>query len=354
MTPGIYEPVDPATVSVAYLKRRTGRTALYRILAMTAGIATLTAAGPAACPGTAQAASSAQYQAAYATAIASDGGASIALPDGTDLWTTGDVTAVDGTCVTGAWGYPHGAFMETPSGSATFTVLPGNYGSDYWGCDNPTPGRQFQQVPDWVNSDGSQDFFWAAFPIVDGGTLNVIGERVHATGPGPLDFSIVGSYDARFSISGDAVAYEGTCPVPAASGDVWSGEASDGSGGWWMTSQQGEVAHVPGGGLATSSAWKVTAGAAPSSAGSWPVRVSGHYDLFAAQFGTTTVQRWTASTPAGPWSGPVSAGTLPQPQTDGGIVAHPELGAPPGEVKISWDDGTSAGYDAQFGYAGTA
>jgi hypothetical protein len=42
--------------------------------------------------------------------------------------------------------------------------------------------------------------------------------------------------------------------------------------------------------------------------------------------------------------------TLPQPQTDGGIIAHQDLPAPSGEILISWDVNSPTTYDPEFAY----
>lgn len=289
---------------------------------------------------TATARTPAQLQAGFSAAIATDVAASTRLPNGNSLWLGGDVTRVGSTSVQGYYGYPHGAFLETAPGSASFTVLPGKYGTDYWN-GTPDPAHYYQQVPNW--SDGT--YFWMQVPLVDDGTLYVIGERVS----GVVPFTILGTWAARFSAA--TLAYEGISQVPSASADAWSGGTGDGAGGWWLTSQHGELAHVPDDGLGSYAAWTAYPGAVPSSGGSWLARAGAHWDLLAQQPGSTVIQRWTAVTPAGPWSGPVTAGTTPQPDGDGGIAVHPELGAPPGEAVISWLVNNPGYYGPEFGYA---
>lgn len=61
----------------------------------------------------------------------------------------------------------------------------------------------------------------------------------------------------------------------------------------------------------------------------------------------------TGAAPArGPWSAPVTVGSTPQPDTDGGIAAHPELGAPPGQVMVSWLVNIPGYYDPKFADVG--
>jgi hypothetical protein len=240
-------------------------------------------------------------------------------------------------------GYPHGAFMlmtTLPSGAASFRVLYGKYGP------LQANGHHYQQVPNW----GNGDYFWGAVPLADHGTLNVIGVRVHPAGSCGLCFTLPGSYDARFNAS--TLAYEGISAVPGLAGDSWSGGTGDGTGGWWLTSQHGELAHVAAGNLGSYASWRVTRGEPWSSCGSWPVRAGSHWDLFAEQFGGTSVQRWSAATPAG-WSGAPSAvpGITTIPDADGGIAVHPEFPAPAGRVVISWLVNNAAYYGPEFGYA---
>lgn len=283
--------------------------------------------------------SAASLDAGFAAAIQSDVASSTYDPyTGKELWVTGDVTRVDGTPVTGYYGYPHGAFVISSPGSSSFTALPGAYGTDYWdGSANPS--HYYQQVPNWA--DGT--YFWAAFPVISGDTLNVIGERIRGVSP----FTVLGSYDARFNAA--TLAYEGIIAVPGTSGDAWSGIAKV-SGGWWLTSQRGDVAFVPSGDIGAPAGWVLHPGGVPVTAGSWPVKENGHYQLFCAAYGGTDAEEYTSSSMTGPWTGPSGILTLPQPQTDGGIIAHRDLPAPPGEILISWDVDNSATYDPEFAY----
>lgn len=276
----------------------------------------------------------------YAAAIQSDGAASTYDPYiGREVWATGDVTAVDGTSTVGYYGYPHGAFVTEVPGSTSFTVLNGKYGPDYWGGNFPNPAHYYQQVPNW--SDGT--YFWMILPVVEGTKLHVIGVRIQGVDP----FSVVGSYDAVFNAA--TLAYQGIYPVPAASGDAWSGIAR-GSTGWWLTSQHGNAAYVPSGKLATGSAWQLSLGAVPASAGSWPVRTASGWHLFSAQVYGTQLQVQSSASMTGPWSAPVIEYTLSQPQADGGIIAHPDLPAPVGDILVNYDVNDSTTYDPEFAY----
>lgn len=257
---------------------------------------------------------------------------------GKELWVTGDVTHVDGTSVVGYYGYPHGAFVTSSPGSASFTVLPGAYGTDYWD-GSPNPAHYYQQVPNW--SDGT--YFWASFPVISGNTLNVIGERVQ----GVSTFNVLGAYDAQFNAT--TLAYEGIIAVPGTSGDAWSGIAQV-SGGWWLTSQQGDVAFVPSDDIGVPAEWVLYPGSVPVTAGSWPVEENGQYQLFCAVYGGADAEEYASSSMTGSWAGPSDILMLPQPQTDGGIIVHQDLPAPSGEILISWDVNSSTTYDPEFAY----
>lgn len=278
--------------------------------------------------------------AGYSAAIHADVAASTYDPYlGKELWVAGDVTAVDGTSTVGYYGYPHQAFLTEVPGSTTFTVLPGSYGTDYWN-GLPDSSHYYQQVPNWP--DGT--YFWVAFPIIEGSTLHVIGERIQGVTP----FTVLGTYDATFNAQ--TLSYEDITAIPSAPSDVWSGYARC-SNGYWLTSQQGNAAFVPFGGIDSPTAWSLHFGTVPQTSGSWPVaRPLGGWHLFAAWYMQTPILRCSASQLTGPWSVPSTVGQMTVPENDGGILAHPDLPAPSGEILINWNENDSTSYDPQFAY----
>lgn len=294
-------------------------------------------------PASAQTApSAASLTSGYAAAITSDVAASVYDPSlHKEIWVTGDVTSVTGTSTVGYYGYPHGAILEEKPGSAVFAVQTFNaeqYGSDYWG-GTPDTSHYYQFVPNWT--DGT--YFWAAFAIDTGAVLHVIGERISGVDP----FTVVGTYDAQINAS--TLAFESVTAVPSQSGDNWSGYAPA-SGGDWLTSQQGEAAFVPAGDLDTSADWMLYPGAVPAGDGSWPVADGSAWNLFTAVYGGAYAEEYTSMAMTGPWTGPSDVLALSVPQTDGGILAHPDLPAPAGDILISYDVNNSMTYDPQFAY----
>ena len=296
-------------------------------------------AGPASAQGVPSAAS---LTSGYAAAIASDVAASVYDPSlHKEIWVTGDVTQVGSTSTVGYFGYPHNALVEETPGSSAFTTETFNteqYGTDYW-AGVPDTSHFYQFVPTWT--DGT--YFWPALVIDEGATLHVIGERIQGVDP----FTVVGTYDAQLNAS--TLAFESVTAVPSQSGDNWSGYAPA-SGGYWLTSQQGEVAWVPTGDLDVSADWVLYPGAAPSAGGSWPVANGSTWNLFTAVYGGAYAEEYTSTAMTGPWAGPSNILALIVPQTDGGIVAHPDLPAPAGKVLISYDVNNSTTYDPQFAY----
>jgi hypothetical protein len=79
----------------------------------------------------------AALDAGIAQAIGADVAPSVVLPSGSyagdALWVFGDTTKVNGVSTTGQFGYPHDAFAVQQPGTATWTVLPGHYGTTYGG-----------------------------------------------------------------------------------------------------------------------------------------------------------------------------------------------------------------------------
>jgi hypothetical protein len=209
----------------------------------------------------------AQYTANFAGVINTDVASSVRLPDGAELYLGGDVTAVNGASTVGYYGYPHDAFItESARGSASFTVVPGHYGTDYVN-GVATPGAQWQQVPNFANGD----YMWFSGALVDSGTLYVYGEEVQGLG------TVQGEAMAHFSAS--TLAYEGTTVWTSGAGDAsgWSASVAVRGGHYLVgmnsptcvdaTDCTGDVAFVPSGQELKPAAWAITSSVFPSSAG---------------------------------------------------------------------------------------
>lgn len=277
----------------------------------------------------------------YSAAIHADVASSVYDPKlGKEIWVTGDVTQVQGTSTVGAFGYPHSAILEEAPGSTSFVPQTFNsekFGTDYWGGNVVSASHYYQFAPNF--SDGT--YFWAAFPIYENGVVHVIGERIQ----GVVPFTVLGTYDVQ--LDAGTLMYKGENSVPSTSGDVWSGWVPV-AGGYWFTSQHGNAAFIPVGQIDTL--WAVKMNAVPATDGSWPVQAGSEFHLFATWYQQTPIVEYTAPTVTGPWSSPATIGQMSVPENDGGVLAHPDLPAPSGQILINWNENDSSKYDPQFLY----
>lgn len=309
------------------------------MLGLTATLSTASASGALA----ATPPSAAALTAGYANAIQADAAASVYDPViGREVWVTGDVTQVQGVNVQGGFGYPHGALLTEVPGQTTFTPLTFNtekYDTDYWGYNSPNPAHYYQPWPNF--SDGT--YFWGTFIMYENGVIHVIGDHIQGVNP----FTILGDEDV--TLNAKTLMYQGVHQIPSTEGDTWSGYAKV-TGGYWFTSQHGNAAFVPVGGIDTQ--WAIKIGAVPATSGSWPVQVGTGWDLFAAQAFVKPINEYHATTITGPWSGPTQIGTMTYDEVDGGIWVHTDLPAPAGQYLMNWDENQSATvYDPEFFYA---
>jgi hypothetical protein len=290
------------------------------------------------------------WDTALAKVIHADVTQSVTLPSGDVLWVFGDTTQVNGTSTVSAYGYPHDAFAVQQAGTLNFRAVPGSYGYGW------------QQVPNW--SDGT--YFWMSTPVVDNGTLYVLGERIRGVSP----FTVVGSYVAVFNASTLAFQRIVAVPTGASGSTMWGGIARV-STGWWVTGTHGvpctyatncsvgDMAFVPSGSLATASNWTVYNNVVPATTnvgtGLALIRNGTRWDIFTKRgdaYGGTEIERLTATsvtgtwTVTGTWSAPSPAGTITY-----GVAVHPEQATASGQALVSYDvNGDEASYHPLFEY----
>jgi len=292
----------------------------------------------------------AQWDAKLAAVIHSDNTQSVVLPSGKTLWVFGDTTQANGTSVVTSKGFPHDSFVLQDAGAMNFHAVPGSYGYGW------------QQVPNWA--DGT--YFWMSSPVVDHGTLYILGSRIKGESP----YKVVGEYAAEFNAS--TLKFEKMVSVPAgANGQtVWGGIAAD-SNGWWVSGthsvscslstdcRAGDFAWVPVGDLGTATMWQVHTDVIPAGTNIGTVvavtKARHGWVAFSKtgdSFGGTTIERLTAQSVTGTWR---AAGAYPAVSPAGSmtysVAVHPEQAAAAGNVLVSYNvNGISADYHAMFEY----
>jgi hypothetical protein len=284
------------------------------------------------------------WTAALEKVIHADVTQSVALPSGDVLWVFGDTTRVNGVSTVGPYGYPHSAFAVQSAGTLSFRAVPGPYGYGW------------QQVPNW--SDGT--YFWMSTPIVDNGSLYVLGQRIQGVSP----FTVVGSYVAVFNASTLAFQRIVALPAGATGTTMWGGAARTGTG-WWITGTHpvkcsyatncsaGDLAFVPFGRLADATRWTVYDNVIPETTNIGVVlalrRTTSGWAIFTKRgdaYGGTQIERLTATsitgtwTSTGRWDAPSPAGTITY-----AVAVHPEQAATSGHILVSYNvNGDEAQY----------
>jgi hypothetical protein len=278
---------------------------------------------------------------------------SVVLPDGRILWAFGDTLEVDGASTHYSDGYPHDAFVVQEPGTLDFSIVPGPYGFGV------------QQVPNWP--DGS--YFWNNVPIVDGGTLYVIGERILHN----EDFEYLGEEMAEFDAT--TLRFEAVVPVPGGPTGFteWSGVAK-GAHGWFISGAHavpcadhldcavGDIAWVPFGDLGEPADWSINQDVVPASfdLGSTIAILRASptsFVLFTKRgdsFGTHVIEELAGPGIDGPWKlTDAWAVTTPAQAEAYSVGVHPEQVAPPGMVLLSYGVGGIGwdGFGAGFFYA---
>ncbi|MEJ3750625.1 hypothetical protein WEI85_46130 [Actinomycetes bacterium KLBMP 9797] len=290
------------------------------------------------------------WTAALEKVIHADVTQSVTLPGGDILWVFGDTTRVNGVSTVGPYGYPHSAFAIQTAGTLTFEAVPGPYGYGW------------QQVPNW--SDGT--YFWMSTPIVDSGSLYVLGQRIRGVSP----FTVVGPYVAVFNAS--TLAFQRIVPLPsgATGTTMWGGVAGT-SNGWWITGTHpvkcsystncsvADMAFVPFGGLADAARWTVYGNVIPETTNIGVVlalrKAATGWAIFTKRgdaYGGTQIERLTATsvtgtwTITGMWDAPSPAGAITY-----AVAVHPEQAANSGQVLVSYNvNGNEADYYPRFLY----
>lgn len=286
--------------------------------------------------------------------IHSDDTQSVKLPNGKILWAFGDTTQINGKSTVFSLGFPHQAFvLQTPK-TLKFTPHHGPFGFTW------------QQVPNW--SDNS--YFWMTSPVVDKGTLYVLGMRINHSG------AQVGTYVALFNAS--SLKYERIVPLPGGptGKTAWNGIVK-GPHGWYVAGthpvpckkgaqlptdcRSGDIASVPFGDLGQKSKWDVHANVVSKaldldntlaitkvSSSNWVIFVK-----VGGPFSTNSIERLTASSVFGPWK---QSGTWNAPAPQGSqtynVAVHPEQAAPSGDVLVSYNvnGGNAKNYHPLFLY----
>jgi hypothetical protein len=291
-----------------------------------------------------------QWDSALGNVIHADVAQSVTLPNGSVLWVFGDTTQVNGVSTVSGYGYPHDAFVEQAPNSLTFTAVPGSYGYGW------------QQVPNW--SDGT--YFWMSTPIVYGGKLYILGERIKGVSP----FTVVGDYVAVFNAK--TLTYQQIVQIPSgATGATNWGGVAEASNGWWITGTHGvtcsyatdckvgDLAFVPFGKITSSNAWKVYNNVIPASDNLGTtlglLRTGSGWDIFTKvgdAYGGTKIEKLTASSPTGTWTiNGMWDAPSPQGSVTYGVAVHSEQASPAGDVLVSYDvNGVSADYYPLFEY----
>jgi hypothetical protein len=290
------------------------------------------------------------WTAALEKVIHADVTQSVTLPGGDVLWVFGDTTRVNGVSTVGPYGYPHSAFVRQTAGTLSLRALSGPYGYGW------------QQVPNW--SDGT--YFWMSTPIVDNGSLYVIGERIRGVSP----FTVVGPYVAVFNAS--TLAFQRIVPLPSgATGTTMWGGVARASTGWWITGTHrvgcsgpancsaADMAFVPFGRLADATGWTVYDNVIPETTNIGVVlalrETATGWDIFTKRgdaYAGTEIERLTATsvtgtwTVTGTWGAPSPAGTVTY-----AVAVHPEQAASSGQILVSYNvNGIEAQYYPRFLY----
>lgn len=277
-----------------------------------------------------------------------DSTVSVPLPDGRNAWLFSDtlIGAVDGG------GLP----ANTPMINNSVVLQDGaNLMDTVHGGTAAAPASLVQPPP------GSNDRYWVGDGTVENSTLRAVYQRVRSTGGGPLDFALVDSAVVTFALP--AMTVTSVTDRGYGSRVAW-GSAIVEDGTWTYVygaedTAQLRFAHVArvrsARGLAT--AWQFWTGSTWSDSESASARLlSGVGAGFGVQkVGSTYVLvtqetnqtfsadfvGYTATSPTGPFTGPSTLFTAPEPATTSGAIVydsrlHPEL-ARPGRLLVSYN-----------------
>ncbi|MEH1058324.1 fibronectin type III domain-containing protein [Micromonospora sp. CPCC 206171] len=277
-----------------------------------------------------------------------DSTVSIPLPDGRDAWLFSD-------SLIGAVNADHTLPKSTPMVNNSIVLQDGSSLTEtLTGGTSTAPTSLVKPV------DGSNDKYWVGDGTVEGGVLRVVYQRMKTTGTGPLDFALADSAVVTFDLP--ALTVQSVADRRFGSKVAWgSAVLEDGAYTYIYGAEDADqmrfahLARVPAGGL--SGAWQFWTGSAWSSdpassarllsgvgAGFGVQKINGSYVLVTQESNLTfsaDFVAYTASSPTGPFSGPVPLFTAPEPTDIGGSIVydsrlHPEL-ARTGKLLVSYN-----------------
>ncbi|HEU4423025.1 MAG TPA: fibronectin type III domain-containing protein [Pilimelia sp.] len=212
-----------------------------------------------------------------------------------------------------------------------------------------------------VKAAQSGEFYWVGDGTVEGGVLRVLYNRYRRTGTGGLDVALAGTALATFDLPG--LTLRSLTELPLGSTVGWGAAILEDGAYTYVYGTEGtddgtkfaHLARVPAGGLTgawqfwTGSGWSGTASASArlmSGVGTaFAVqKVNGQYVVVTQETGLIFhpgFVAYTSASPTGPYTGPVSLFTAPEPQPGSPLIAydsrlHPEL-AQPGKLLVSYN-----------------
>ncbi|GIG88555.1 fibronectin type III domain-containing protein [Plantactinospora endophytica] len=271
--------------------------------------------------------------------------ASVALPDDRLLWLFSDtfLGTVDAN---------HARPRDSPFINNSAVVQRGRQ------LERTVHGGTPEQPTSLVPTGVAGEFYWVGDAVVDGANVRAVYNRYRRTGSGPLDFALLGSAMATFALPG--LHLTEVRPLPLSDRVAWGSDLLTDGGYTYVYGSEpvdgmkfAHLARVPGTDL--GGAWEFWTGTG------WSGREAASHRLLSGVGTAYGVQRvgdryvlltqennlvfspefvaYTASSPAGPFEGPVPL--FRAPETDAGNIVydahlHPEL-ARPGRLLVSYN-----------------
>ncbi|WP_433794544.1 phospholipase A2 [Actinoplanes sp. CA-252034] len=277
-----------------------------------------------------------------------DSTVSIPLPDGRNAWLFSDT-------LIGAVGAGGTLPENTPMINNSLVVQDGSRLVDTRHGGTAAAPKSLVQP-----ADGSSDKYWVGDGTVEGSTLRVVYQRMRGTGAGPLDFALLDSAVVTFDLP--ALTVRSVTDRGYGNKVAWgSAVVEDGAYTYIYGAEDAgplrfaHLARVPAGGLAgawqfwTGTGWSDSAAASARvmsgvGAGFGVHKVDGSYVLVTQEANLTfspDFVAYTATSPTGPFTGPVPLFTAPEPANVAGSIVydsrlHQEL-APSGKLLVSYN-----------------
>ncbi|MFK4243428.1 fibronectin type III domain-containing protein [Micromonospora chokoriensis] len=277
-----------------------------------------------------------------------DSTVSIPLPDGRNAWLFSD-------SLIGTVNADHTLPKNTPMVNNSIVVQDGSdLVQTLHGGSAAAPASLVRPT------DGSADKYWVGDGTVESGVLRVVYQRMKTTGTGPLDFAQLDSAVVTFDLPaltvrsivdrgyGNRIAWGSAVLEDGAFTYIYGAESVG-------QMRFAHVARVPAGGLSgawqfwTGSGWSTAQGDSARvlsgvGAGFGMQKVGGTYVLVTQENNLTfsaDFVAYTASSPTGPFAGPLPLFTAPEPATIPGSIVydsrvHPEL-ARAGKLLVSYN-----------------